>query len=117
MENSIVKIKQKVFKIMASSIFLFFLFLILAIIVGFWLSINIRWYKIGLLFIFSIATLFCFLSWIGGCIFLKVNKNWKEIKNIKRKAALDWGIFYFSVLNKIEALLEKNLDNQDKNIS
>ncbi|WP_144416398.1 hypothetical protein [Spiroplasma litorale] len=67
-----------------------------------------RIYLLVPMFIFLILLICCLLSLLGGLIFLIKNKRLEQIKYMKAKPALEWGIFYFKVLSNIENFVVKN---------
>ncbi|AUM62704.1 hypothetical protein [Spiroplasma monobiae] len=109
MDNKIQKIKQSVFKIAVCSMVLFLISLVLSGVFVSLLMIDrledkISFLWLGLAVLTLIITIFTLFSLAGGFTFLNSNKEWKEIPKVRKKSALDWGLFYFIISNKIEKL-------------
>ncbi|QHX36716.1 hypothetical protein [Spiroplasma sp. BIUS-1] len=107
MDNKIQKIKQGVYKTAVISMVVFIITLVLS---GVFLTLFINehqqertsWLWLGLTVLSGIISLFTFFALIGGFTFLNANKDWKEIQKVRKKAALDWGLFYFVYASRIE---------------
>ncbi|AUB31673.1 hypothetical protein [Spiroplasma floricola] len=116
------KLKQGIFKVAVSSMILFIISLVLTsifvtLLVIHTLKIQMSWLWLGLAVVTGVIAIFALFSMIGGFIFLKANKNWKELQKVQKKSALDWGLFYFVFSSKIDKLSDiehkKQIENNE----
>ncbi|WP_339020241.1 hypothetical protein [Spiroplasma endosymbiont of Atherix ibis] len=120
MNNKTEKLKQGIFKVAVSSMILFIISLVLTsifvtLLIIYTLNIKISWLWLGLSFVTAVIGLFALFSMIGGFVFLKANKNWEEMQKVRKKSALDWGLFYFVFAEKIDKFSDIEHENQIKN--
>ncbi|AGR42174.1 hypothetical protein [Spiroplasma diminutum] len=113
MDNRIQKLKQGIYKIALSSTILFVISILLTAVFITLLVISpmgsIWWLWLGLAALFGLICLFTMFSLICGFTFLKVNEKWTEVEKVRKKAVLDWGLFYFYFANKIDKFSSSKL--------
>ncbi|ASP28212.1 hypothetical protein SCORR_v1c04380 [Spiroplasma corruscae] len=102
-------IKSKTKKILAISILLIILAIIGMTVSVIYYNKYGQMYILFLIFVFLIVSICFLLSLIGGITFLVKNKKLDQLKKIKAKTALEWGIFYFKVLSIIDNVTNKNI--------
>ncbi|AUB31677.1 hypothetical protein [Spiroplasma floricola] len=73
------------------------------------LKIQMSWLWLGLAVVTGVIAVFVLFSMIQGFIFLKANKNWKEMQKVRKKSALDWKLFYFVFAAKLINFLILNM--------
>ncbi|WP_338984324.1 hypothetical protein [Spiroplasma endosymbiont of Diplazon laetatorius] len=117
MDNKIEKIKLGVYKVALTSIIIFLVSLVLTgVFITVLLLESIKekqtWMWLGLAVLTGLISIFTLFSMTGGLVFLKANKDWKEIQKVQKKSALDWGLFYFVYASKID----KFSDQESKEI-
>ncbi|QEH61903.1 hypothetical protein SCHIN_v1c07060 [Spiroplasma chinense] len=108
MQDKVKSIKQSVFKILVTSIILFLFLFVITVILALVVESNWRGLWIGLVFLAAAFDLMFLLSIICGAIFLRANKKIDDVEKFKAKRALDVGMFYFVVSNKIDRLINVN---------
>lgn len=115
MDKKLLKIKQSVLKIVLISTVFFLISAVVffLLIIG---AITSSRFKITIevaLGIFSFITAVVFLfALVGGSVFLAKNKKTTDLKKIKSRWALDVGILYFKVSERISKAIDELIESE-----